>query len=130
MTDSLVDVLLTPLLREGSADVVFDTLSYSAGPLPEQLLQSWPLRIYKGGSPDAANNMGEAGVTNNGFYGVEICYGEEDPWTPPERVKALRRCECPPPGKESRTTQLKPSRSHDEKLEELTSPAMNESMNK
>ena len=29
-------MLLTPLLTEGAADVVFDTLSYSAGPLPEQ----------------------------------------------------------------------------------------------
>ena len=36
----LVDVLLTPLLTEGASDVVFDTLSYSAGPLPEQLLQA------------------------------------------------------------------------------------------
>ena len=31
MTDELVDVLLTPLLSPGAADVVFDTLSYSAG---------------------------------------------------------------------------------------------------
>mmetsp|Transcript_22960 Transcript_22960/g.73487 ORF Transcript_22960/g.73487 Transcript_22960/m.73487 type:complete len:87 (-) Transcript_22960:1-261(-) len=38
VTDELVDVLLTPLLQPGSADVVFDTLSYSAGPLPEQQL--------------------------------------------------------------------------------------------
>ena len=92
VTDDLVDVLLTPLLRPGSADVVFDTLSYSAGPLPEQLLQSWPLRIFKGGSPNAANNLGAAGSSNNGFYGVEICYGAADPWTPPARVDALRRC--------------------------------------
>ena len=38
VTDELVEVLLTPLLTEGAADVVFDTLSYSAGPLPEPLL--------------------------------------------------------------------------------------------
>ena len=31
VTDELVDVLLTPLLSPGAADVVFDTLSYSAG---------------------------------------------------------------------------------------------------
>lgn len=36
--DELVKVLLDPLLTEGAADVVFDTLSYSAGPLPEQQL--------------------------------------------------------------------------------------------
>jgi len=69
VTDELVDVLLSPLLREGSADVVFDTLSYSAGPLPEQQLQSEALR----------NTI------------VEICYGVEDPWTPPLRVQGLER---------------------------------------
>ena len=36
--EELVDVLLTPLLTPGASDVVFDTLSYSAGPLPEQQL--------------------------------------------------------------------------------------------
>ena len=92
VTDDLVDVLLTPLLRKGSADVVFDTLSYSAGPLPEQLLHEWPLRIFKGGSATQSNNLGNVGSSNNGFYGVEICYGTEDPWTPPARVNALRRC--------------------------------------
>lgn len=40
VTDELVDVLLSPLLTEGAANVVFDTLSYSSGPLPEQQLQS------------------------------------------------------------------------------------------
>ena len=40
VTDELVEVLLTPLLTEGAADVVFDTLSYSAGPLPEDQLQA------------------------------------------------------------------------------------------
>ena len=30
VTDELVDVLLSPLLLPGAADVVFDTLSYSA----------------------------------------------------------------------------------------------------
>jgi len=68
VTDELVDVLLTPLLVEGSAEVVFDTLSYSAGPLPEQLLQDPRLRAP-----------------------VWVCWGQEDPWTPPDRVLALDR---------------------------------------
>lgn len=68
--DTLVDVLLTPLLTEGASDVVFDTLSYSAGPLPEQQLscRSFP----KKKTP------------------VWVCYGKEDPWTPPARVEALK----------------------------------------
>ena len=69
MTDELVDVLLSPLLTPGSADVVFDTLSYSAGPLPEQLLQDARLA----GTP------------------VTVVYGAEDPWTPSPRVDALAR---------------------------------------
>lgn len=67
VTDELVDVLLTPLLLPGSADVVFDTLSYSAGPLPEQLLQDDRLSSTP----------------------VWVCYGEKDPWTPAQRVEAL-----------------------------------------
>jgi pimeloyl-ACP methyl ester carboxylesterase len=66
--DTLVDVLLTPLLTEGASDVVFDTLSYSAGPLPEQQLQMFP-----------ENRP------------VWICYGDKDPWTPSGRVEALQR---------------------------------------
>ena len=68
VTDELVDVLLSPLLLEGSADVVFDTLSYSAGPLPEQLLGSPKLKAP-----------------------VWVCWGERDPWTPSARVQALDR---------------------------------------
>jgi len=64
--DILVKVLLDPLLNEGASDVVFDMLSYSAGPLPEQQLASFPP-----GKP------------------VWICYGKVDPWTPPGRVEAL-----------------------------------------
>mmetsp|Transcript_21715 Transcript_21715/g.73255 ORF Transcript_21715/g.73255 Transcript_21715/m.73255 type:complete len:129 (+) Transcript_21715:57-443(+) len=63
-----LQVLLTPLLQPGSADVVFDTLSYSAGPLPEQQL---------------ADTRLEAPVL--------VLYGEQDPWTPPARVRALER---------------------------------------
>ena len=68
VTDELVDVLLTPLLTDGAADVVFDTLSYSAGPLPEQLLGSPKLKAP-----------------------VWVCWGERDPWTPSARVQALDR---------------------------------------
>lgn len=60
-------MLLTPLLGPGAADVVFDTLSYSAGPLPEQLLQDDRLTDTP----------------------VWVCYGLEDPWTPARRVEAL-----------------------------------------
>eukprot|EP00629_Pelagomonadales_sp_RCC1024_P015571 CAMPEP_0119281400 /NCGR_PEP_ID=MMETSP1329-20130426/24664_1 /TAXON_ID=114041 /ORGANISM="Genus nov. species nov., Strain RCC1024" /LENGTH=369 /DNA_ID=CAMNT_0007282017 /DNA_START=163 /DNA_END=1272 /DNA_ORIENTATION=+ len=69
VTDELVDVLLSPLLTEGAADVVFDTLSYSAGPLPEEQLQSPRLKEVP----------------------VWACYGDADPWTPPPRVEGLKR---------------------------------------
>ncbi len=67
--DTLVDVLLTPLLTPGASNVVFDTLSYSAGPLPEQQLreESFPV----------------------GNVPVWVCYGSNDPWTPPARVDGL-----------------------------------------
>jgi len=66
--EELVDVLLTPLLTPGAADVVFDLLSYSAGPLPEQLLSdpSYPQKVP-----------------------VWVCYGKEDPWTPAKRVDRM-----------------------------------------
>lgn len=68
--DELVSVLLDPLLTAGADDVVFDTLSYSAGPLPEQQLSS-------------------------AHYPKETCptwvvYGEADPWTPKKRVENLK----------------------------------------
>jgi len=64
--DTLVQVLLDPLLLDGASKVVFDTLSYSAGPLPEQQLAAFP--------DDKP---------------VWICYGRDDPWTPAARVDAL-----------------------------------------
>eukprot|EP00526_Cylindrotheca_closterium_P001102 CAMPEP_0113626340 /NCGR_PEP_ID=MMETSP0017_2-20120614/13621_1 /TAXON_ID=2856 /ORGANISM="Cylindrotheca closterium" /LENGTH=375 /DNA_ID=CAMNT_0000536515 /DNA_START=1 /DNA_END=1128 /DNA_ORIENTATION=- /assembly_acc=CAM_ASM_000147 len=69
--DTLVKVLLDPLLIEGASDIVFDTLSYSAGPLPEQQLSQFP--------EDKP---------------VWICYGKDDPWTPPARVEALMSKPC------------------------------------
>ncbi|KAL7470322.1 hypothetical protein ACHAXS_010550, partial [Conticribra weissflogii] len=68
--DELIDVLLTPLLTEGAEDVVFDTLSYSAGPLPEQQLGS---RFFP-----------------TGECPVWVVYGKSDPWTPGRRVEMLR----------------------------------------
>lgn len=65
--DTLVQVLLDPLLTPSASHVVFDTLSYSAGPLPEQQLGMLPP-----GKP------------------VWICYGRNDPWTPARRVEALQ----------------------------------------
>lgn len=64
--DTLVQVLLDPLLSEGASKIVFDTLSYSAGPLPEQQLS-----IFPENKP------------------VWITYGTADPWTPEARVNAL-----------------------------------------
>mmetsp|Transcript_4660 Transcript_4660/g.8935 ORF Transcript_4660/g.8935 Transcript_4660/m.8935 type:complete len:401 (-) Transcript_4660:33-1235(-) len=71
--DELVDVLLTPLLTPGASEVVFDTLSYSAGPLPEQQLreESFP----KDKVP------------------VWILYGDKDPWTPAARVEKMGELE-------------------------------------
>lgn len=66
--DTLVQVLLDPLLTPNASHVLFDTLSYSAGPLPEQQLQSFPLD-----KP------------------VWVCYGKEDPWTSAMRVEGLKR---------------------------------------
>jgi len=74
LDDELVDVLLAPLLTEGAASVVFDTLSYSAGPLPEQQLDEL------GNSQDDDNDVP-----------VWVCYGDADPWTPAKRVEGLLR---------------------------------------
>mmetsp|Transcript_20801 Transcript_20801/g.45372 ORF Transcript_20801/g.45372 Transcript_20801/m.45372 type:complete len:396 (-) Transcript_20801:559-1746(-) len=67
--EELVDVLLSPLLTPGASDVVFDTLSYSAGPLPEQQL----------GDPNFPVDK----------VPVWITYGDQDPWTPGKRVEKL-----------------------------------------
>jgi pimeloyl-ACP methyl ester carboxylesterase len=65
--DELVSVLLDPLLTEGADEVVFDTLSYSAGPLPEQQLSA----------------------SNFPNLPVWVVYGKDDPWTPAQRVEKL-----------------------------------------
>ena len=74
--DVLVDVLLSPLLTPGASDVVFDTLSYSGGPLVEQVLRDDRF-------PKAKNEQ----------VPVWVCYGKEDPWTPIPRIKRLKDIE-------------------------------------
>lgn len=71
--DELVHVLLDPLLTPGASNVVFDTLSYSAGPLPEPQLH----QLSKLCSSTSTSLL------------VWICYGSDDPWTPGPRVEAL-----------------------------------------
>ncbi|KAL7551833.1 hypothetical protein ACHAWF_015033 [Thalassiosira exigua] len=75
--DELVEALLTPLLTPGADDVVFDTLSYSAGPLPEQQLAS---PAFPRDKP------------------VWVLYGREDPWTPSKRVENLKNACSRPDG--------------------------------
>lgn len=75
--DELITVLLDPLLTLGASDVVFDTLSYSAGPLPEQQLSS----------VDFPNNCP-----------VWVVYGKDDPWTPSRRVENLSKVCISPDG--------------------------------
>jgi pimeloyl-ACP methyl ester carboxylesterase len=71
--DELVKVLLDPLLTPGASNVVFDTLSYSAGPLPEPQLEQLVTS------------------TSTATIPVWVCYGSDDPWTPARRVEALQR---------------------------------------
>ncbi len=55
--DEIVDVILKPGLEPGAADVFLDFISYSSGPLPEELL------------PQCTRP-------------VRILWGENDPWEP------------------------------------------------
>lgn len=75
--DELITVLLDPLLTKGASDVVFDTLSYSAGPLPEQQLSS---------------------INFPRNCPVWVVYGKDDPWTPTRRVENLARVCVSPDG--------------------------------
>lgn len=75
--DELITALLDPLLTPGASDVVFDTLSYSAGPLPEQQLSSI----------DFPTNCP-----------VWVVYGKDDPWTPSRRVENLAKVCIRPDG--------------------------------
>lgn len=106
--DTLVDVLLTPLLLPGASDVVFDTLSYSAGPLPEQQLQQL-----------------DATLDKEEDLPVWICYGDKDPWTPGARVESLSKMEIV-----ERVVQLGPSVGHcpHDEAPELVNPLLIEFM--
>jgi pimeloyl-ACP methyl ester carboxylesterase len=50
VTDELVEAILSPGLREGAAEVFLDFISYSGGPLPEELLPKCkvPVRMLWG----------------------------------------------------------------------------------
>jgi pimeloyl-ACP methyl ester carboxylesterase len=67
VTDETVDLILKPGLAPGAADVFLDFISYSSGPLPEDL---FPL-IDRNKCP------------------VRILWGEKDPWEPIEMGREL-----------------------------------------
>lgn len=69
VTDELVDAILKPGLEEGATDVFLDFISYSGGPLPEDLLPQ---------------------VTAPVFIG----WGEKDPWEPIELGRAYGDFPC------------------------------------
>lgn len=66
VTSELVQVLRAPLLLEGALESTLDILSYSTGPLLEQLLEDVRLAAP-----------------------VWVCWGQRDPWTPLPRVLGL-----------------------------------------
>ncbi|CBJ33720.1 conserved unknown protein [Ectocarpus siliculosus] len=63
VTEELVKCILTPGLEEGAVKVFLDFISYSGGPLPEDLLAA--IKVP-----------------------VQIAWGVEDPWEPMEQGKA------------------------------------------
>jgi pimeloyl-ACP methyl ester carboxylesterase len=69
--DDLLSSLMEPLNDPNAAEVVFDELSYTAGPLFEQLLQD-----INGSIASKRKNLW-------------VCYGENDPWLSPKRVESL-----------------------------------------
>ena len=114
VTDELVDVLLTPLLSPGAADVVFDTLSYSAGMCMCMacacarhvhgvcMACAWRVHgvcmVCACTGPSLETRVYSAGPLPEPLLedqrlqaAVQICFGEADPWTPPARVRALER---------------------------------------
>jgi len=70
VTPELVEVLRAPLLMEGALESTLDILSYSTGPLLEQLLEDDRLAAP-----------------------VWVCWGQRDPWTPLPRVMGLEEFE-------------------------------------
>ncbi|CAL8471802.1 g11344 [Coccomyxa elongata] len=69
VTDELVDFILKPGLQPGAVDVFLDFISYSGGPLPEELL------------PEIS-------------CPVSILWGELDPWEPIEKGRAYGNFDC------------------------------------
>ena len=69
VTDETVELILKPGLQPGAAEVFLDFISYSGGPLPEELL---PL------------------VTKP----VRILWGENDPWEPIDMGRAYAEYKC------------------------------------
>lgn len=70
--DELIDVILTPGRAEGAARVFLDFISYSGGPLPEDLLAK----------------------LNGATTPVWIAWGENDPWEPIAQGRAYADYEC------------------------------------
>lgn len=71
VTDEVIEVILAPGLAPGAADVFLDFISYSGGPLPEDLLEGMPLQIP-----------------------VRILWGENDPWEPIELGRSFAAYPC------------------------------------
>ncbi|CAG9464986.1 unnamed protein product [Pedinophyceae sp. YPF-701] len=72
VTDELVDCILKPGLQDGAVDVFLDFISYSGGPLPEDLLREVPVPTV-------------------------VVWGDKDPW---EKVEWGREFEAYPTVKE------------------------------
>ncbi|EED96639.1 hypothetical protein THAPSDRAFT_16507, partial [Thalassiosira pseudonana CCMP1335] len=70
--DELVSSMMEPLHLPHADDVVFDELSYSTGPLFEELLQD-------------VNDNSDVSRRKP----IWVCYGKEDPWLCPKRVESL-----------------------------------------
>jgi pimeloyl-ACP methyl ester carboxylesterase len=71
--DELVTAIAEPLNLPYTSDVVFDELSYSTGPLFEQLLQDI----------NDSTNSDERQL-------IWVVYGKKDPWLHPKRVESLQ----------------------------------------
>ncbi|KAL7486394.1 hypothetical protein ACHAW6_011998 [Cyclotella cf. meneghiniana] len=70
--DELLTAISEPLKLPNSAEIVFDELSYSTGPLFEQQLQD----IYDNRS-------------TRGRKSIWVVFGKKDPWIHPKRVESL-----------------------------------------
>lgn len=71
--DETVDVILKPGLEPGACEVFLDFISYSSGPLPEELLED---------------------VSSSVSSPVRIFWGENDPWEPLALGKKLKDFKC------------------------------------